>query len=302
MEIEQLKNFLAVAQLGSFQKVADHKFISQRTVSKQMTNLENELGIKLFFRGSNKITLTSAGYYFSQRANDLINQLNDSVDKLHEITNNNLLNLRIGYFSPFEGRLLVSHVHHYRKTNKDVPIRFHISEASIEHLIADVTLGILDCAYILDYGTHEHLVNTELNSLVVARGEMVLGISEDHSLATAKELTAQDLVNQKILYYSNESSTYLQSAFLATLPQDYHYNVQRVSTIEQMQTLVSLGQAIAFYPESLPMFSNDHIVFRHLKTPADPSSQQYAIRLIYRPDNNINGLHHFRKYLLSSKK
>ena len=104
MEIEQLETFLAVSQLGSFQKAADQKFISQRTVSKQMTNLENELGIKLFFRGSNKILLTQAGIYFAQRSNELINQLNDSIGKLHDITNNNLQHLRIGYFSRSEER------------------------------------------------------------------------------------------------------------------------------------------------------------------------------------------------------
>lgn len=184
MEIDQLKNFLAVAQLGSFQKVADQQFISQRTISKQMTNLENELGVKLFFRGSNKISLTNAGIYFSQQANDLINQLNDSIIKLHAITNNNFQNLRIGYFSPFEGYLLVDHIHRYRSNNHDQPIHFHISEANIEHLIADVTLGVLDCAYILDYGTHDHLSNTELKNISLATGEMVVGVSKDHPLAS----------------------------------------------------------------------------------------------------------------------
>ena len=73
MDTEQLKNYLAVAQLGSFQKVADQKFISQRTVSKQMANLEDELGVQLFFRGPNKVTLTNAGNYFVQRATELLN-------------------------------------------------------------------------------------------------------------------------------------------------------------------------------------------------------------------------------------
>ncbi|MBB1078365.1 LysR family transcriptional regulator [Limosilactobacillus sp. STM2_1] len=297
MEIEQLKTFLAVAQLGSFQQVAEQKFISQRTVSKQMTNLENELRVKLFFRGSNKISLTNAGIYFSQQANELINQLNDSVVKLHNITNNNLQHLRIGYFSPFEGRLLVTHIRKYRSMMADQPISFHVSEASIEHLIADVTLGILDCAYILDYGTHDHLINTELNSIKVADGKMVLGISKDHPLAAKKSLSATDLIGQTILYYSNESSTYLQSAFLATLPRNHSYNIQRIGTIEQLQTLVALNQAIAFYPESLPLFSNDWVVFRHLNNSANRASQNYSIQLIYRPDNNINGLHYFRQFL-----
>lgn len=302
MEIEQLETFLAVSQLGSFQKAAEQKFISQRTVSKQMTNLEDELGVKLFFRGSNKIILTQAGIYFSQRANELINQLNDSIGKLHDITNSNLQRLRIGYFSPFEGRLLIKHLKQYQVLEKNKLINFHVTEASIEHLIADVTLGNLDCAYILDYGTRAHLLNNELNDLSLTTGEMVLGISKDHPLAAKEELSASDLVGQTILYYSNESSTYLQSAFLATLPRNHTYDVQRVATIEQMQTLVALGQAVAFYPQSLPLFSNEWVVFRHLQTSLNSASQRYAIRLIYRPDNNLNGLQYYRQFLLKTIK
>lgn len=298
MEIDQLRNFLAVSQLGSFQKVADQRFISQRTVSKQMTNLENELGVQLFFRTSNKITLTDAGKYFSQKASDLINQLDDSILKLHDITNKNLQTLRIGYFSPFESSLLVQQIQNYQDNLPENPIRFHISEASIEHLIADVTLGILDCAYILDYGTHEHLVNSDLSHDVITRGEMVVGMSKHHLLREKKVLNATDLLNQRILYYSNESSTYLQSAFLATLPSHYQYLVQRVSTIEQMQALVSLGQAIAFYPSNLPLLFDHDIIFRRLENPTNPQAQEYTIRLIYRSDNNINGLQLFRHYLM----
>lgn len=293
MEIEQLKMFIAVSQLGSFQKVADQHFISQRTVSKQMTNLENELGVQLFFRASNKITLTEAGKYFAQKANDLVNQLDDSILKLHDITTKNLQTLRVGYFSPFESQLLTDQIHNYQQ-NKDYPaINFHVSEASLEHLIADVTLGILDCAYVLDYGKDDHLKNTGLKNCLVSTGEMVLGLADNHPLAKYPKITAANLRNQRILYYSNESSTYLQSAFLATLPDNYQYDVQRVSTIEQMQTLVSLGQAVAFYPAGLLLASNNRIIYRRLTT----NSQQYSIRLIYRADNNVNGLKNFRQFL-----
>lgn len=64
-----------------------------------------------------------------------------------------------------------------------------------------------------------------------------------------------------------------------------------------MQTLVALGQAVAFYPQNLPLFSQRWVTFRRLETPDNPDSQKYSIRLIYRPDNNINGLNYFREFL-----
>lgn len=295
MEVEQLKNFIAVAQLGSFQKVAEQKYISQRTVSKQMANLENELGVQLFYRGNNKISLTRAGRYFSQQANDLVNQLNDSILRLQHISNDNTQNLRIGYFSPFEGHLLVQHIHQYKNNPQSRPINFHISEASIEHLLSDVTLGVLDCAYILDYGIHEHLVNSDLDSDVLTSGTMVVGINKDLPLAKRKHLNATNLIGLPILYYSNEDSTYLQTAFLATLPPNHQFDVRRVATIEQMQVLVSLGQAIAFYPAGLSLPTTDEIIYR----PLIDGTQNYSIQLVYRSDNNVNGLQAFKNFLLT---
>lgn len=293
MDIEQLKNFLAVAQLGSFQRVADQQFISQRTVSKQMTSLEDELRVQLFFRGPNKITLTNAGTYFVQRATELLNQLDDSISQ------RNFQHLRIGYFSPFEGRLLVRHIHAYQDNPANVPIRFHVSEASIEHLIADVTMGMLDCAYILDYGTHEHLVHAELTSTTVADGEMALGLSRRNPCADKDFLTSADLAQRPIFYYSNESSTYLQTAFLATLKsRNPECRVQRVGTIEQMQTPVSLDQAMAFYPQSLPLFPSDEIIYRRLKTNGSFANQHYTVQLVARTDNNVNGLTAYRDFLV----
>lgn len=298
MDIEQLKNFLAVAQLGSFQRVANRKFISQRTISKQMTNLEEELGVQLFFRGSNKISLTNAGIYFVQQATELLNQLDDSIIKLHNISQQNFQRLRIGYFSPFEGRLLVRHIHSYQDAPANVPIRFHVNEASIEHLIADVTMGLLDCAYVLDYGTHEHLIHAELTSVPIAKGEMVIGLSKRNPLVQKDFLTDKDLTQRPILYYSSESSTYLQTAFLATLKSSNpQCQVQRVGTIEQMQTLVSLDQGMAFYPQSLPLFPNDEIAYRRLKTNGSFNNQRYTIQLVARNDNNINGLTAYRNFL-----
>lgn len=61
MEINSLRTFLAVVKYGSFKAASDHFFLSPRAVSKQMNQLENELGITLFIRNKNSSELTSSG-------------------------------------------------------------------------------------------------------------------------------------------------------------------------------------------------------------------------------------------------
>ena len=68
MELRELRYFLAVAREQNITKAAEALYISQPSLSKQMQNLENEIGRPLFARGSRKVTLTEAGILLKKRA------------------------------------------------------------------------------------------------------------------------------------------------------------------------------------------------------------------------------------------
>ena len=80
MELRELKYFLAVAKEESISKAAESLFITQPNLSRQMQNLENEIGQQLFIRGSRKITLTEAGKLLYKRAEEIM-QLYDKTEK-----------------------------------------------------------------------------------------------------------------------------------------------------------------------------------------------------------------------------
>lgn len=72
MELRELRYFLAVAQEQSITKAANYLYISQPSLSKQMQNLEKEVGRPLFVRGSRKIALTETGVLLKKRAEEMI--------------------------------------------------------------------------------------------------------------------------------------------------------------------------------------------------------------------------------------
>ncbi|MGN0508868.1 MAG: LysR family transcriptional regulator, partial [Ruminococcus sp.] len=72
MEIRVLKYFLAVAREQSISAAADSLFLSQPTLSRQLKELEEELGKQLFIRGNRKITLTEEGVLLRKRAEEIM--------------------------------------------------------------------------------------------------------------------------------------------------------------------------------------------------------------------------------------
>ncbi len=83
MEIRELRYFLAVAKEQSISKAAEYLFIAQPSLSKQMQNLEKEVGARLFVRGSRKITLTETGQLLKKRAEEILDLYNKTTAELH---------------------------------------------------------------------------------------------------------------------------------------------------------------------------------------------------------------------------
>ena len=68
MTIAQVKDFLAILEFGGFSAAADEMYISQSSLSKQIKALEAEIGLELFVRSNNKVSLTPAGEIFLKYA------------------------------------------------------------------------------------------------------------------------------------------------------------------------------------------------------------------------------------------
>lgn len=258
MGLNRLKTFLKVAQYGSFKQVADENFITQRAVSKQMRQLEDELNVTLFHRGKNKVTLTPEGHRFISSAQDIVNNYTTALNDLHRSISSDQM-LRVGYFSVFEKKLLQNALYSLLTVNPELSLT--IREGSNEHLTESVRNGSLDLALSISYGQPAVSPQSNLTVRTIFTDEMVMGVSTLNPLSKHSVLTAQDLSTLPILYYSPETSTFLLESFMASMPfLDDYSRIHRVTSTEQMDILVALNQAFAFYPGGL---------INHRRTSAD---------------------------------
>jgi len=99
MELRHLLYFKTVAEQLHFRKAATKLFISQPPLSRQIKELENELGVLLFTRTEKRVALTDAGKYFKTEVDAIFARLEESKNIVQQIHNSESGELKIGYIS-----------------------------------------------------------------------------------------------------------------------------------------------------------------------------------------------------------
>lgn len=84
MELRVLNYFLTVARERTISKAAEVLHLSQPTLSKQLKDLEEELGVQLFIRGNREISLTEDGVYLQNRGKEILSLVDTTTTNLQK--------------------------------------------------------------------------------------------------------------------------------------------------------------------------------------------------------------------------
>ena len=286
MDINKLKTFLSVAKYGSFKVAAEHLFLSPRAVSKQMNQIEAELGIKLFDRKNNRTSLTAEGKEFTITANDIVNTYNNALTKIKtSLPLENSGTLKFGFSSSHQATILQSILGDFLIGHPR--IHYEIEEESGRRLISLIKEGALDFIVTPYYQlTNLQQLEKSLTKIDLFTGELVIGISKCNPLSFQKEISFRDLEDLKGLYYSPFGSNYLKKAFLDKFP---NYLSERqlysVSTMEQRNMLVATNQGFGLYPSNVidkTELENPMISFHQI---SDDCNKFYSSSLWYSKHN-----------------
>jgi DNA-binding transcriptional LysR family regulator len=99
MTTDQLKNFLAVAEVLNFHRASSSIYIAQPALSRQIKNLEDEVGAQLFDRTKKQIKLTAAGIFFKNEVTRILKQLGHAQKRANEIHKGEAGEIMIGHVS-----------------------------------------------------------------------------------------------------------------------------------------------------------------------------------------------------------
>lgn len=142
MEIQVLRNFLAVAREGNITNAANHIHIAQPSLSRQIKNLEKELGQQLFVRGSHSVSLTPEGMILRKRAEDVIAMVDKIEDEFDTMGDSVSGDIHIGAGETYVFRYIVDILKNLQKDYPD--IHYHLYSGNAAEVTERLDKGLLD--------------------------------------------------------------------------------------------------------------------------------------------------------------
>lgn len=176
MELRHLRYFAAVAAHGSFSRAAENLHLTQPALSRQVKDLEEELGVPLFVRGKNLVALTEAGELFYEEARDLLARADQAIQRVRGEARSETL--RVAYGPSLTAGIMPRALERFQAA---VPrVRIELEDLAPREIAEKAGDGLLDL--VIAPASAESLIKgfqwTELR-----RMSLVLVLAKDHPLA-----------------------------------------------------------------------------------------------------------------------
>ncbi|WP_308257347.1 LysR family transcriptional regulator [Pseudonocardia lacus] len=242
MELRHLRYFVAIADGQSFRRAAEQLHVSQSPLSRQMKDLEEELGVELFEPAGRGIRLTAAGKVFAERARGVLASVDSAVEETRDVAQGRQGTVAIGFEqgATFTGAL-ASLMAAFRRRAPRVGLEL-VAMSSTEQWTAlhDGTIAFA-CA------THRPS-DDALSSMEMTSDRLGLLIALDHPLASRAEIRMRDLAGERVVLGPREQDPRLHAEIVsASRAQDVDLGaIAEVADLEVLLALVAIGDGVTF--------------------------------------------------------
>jgi DNA-binding transcriptional LysR family regulator len=201
MELRHLRYFLAVGEEQHYGRAARRLRVAQPALSRQIQDLEEEIGFKLFERLPRGVRLSAAGKLFLEEVRRILRDVNDAAARAARVAHGHSGTLRVGFTESASWRGVVPEsFRRFRELRPDAELQLQASP-SLEQL-EDIRSGRLDAGFVFNVPT----ADPELELLRVAEQRIELAALRRHPLTKLKTLRLRDLTEAKFVWFPRRAS------------------------------------------------------------------------------------------------
>lgn len=294
IELRQLKYFVRIAQLEHFGQAAQDLHVAQPALSRQMQQLEEELGLELFERLPRGVRLTAAGKVLLTRASEVLEGVDRMVVATQQAASGKTGFLKIGFA---DGATYSGHMPEilakFRKSNPNVEMQLvpASSTAQAELLMNDsIDIGFVYWLPKNIEGIANHSINNEKIVLAAAKANPTVG--------TRKSLALRDLKDVSFVWFKRSDAPMYYDLILSKCARaGLTMNVvQETFTESTMLSLVSADIGATFITESARRRKPDNVALIEV----EDLNATITMRAIWRSDNKNPALSPFITVLKSA--
>ncbi len=246
MNLLGLRYFIAVNEYESFTKASEHLYVSQPTLSRQIADLEEELGVLLFERKNRTISLTKAGETCLREAREIIAKCDGLREMVQAEEKGIRSSLRVGYLGNIEHGLMEIPMQNLSRKYPELDIS--ISKTSLWELNQFLLEDQCDVVYSVKVGVDSI---GQLDYVKVAKNRLKLIVPEGHPLSSREEVSVDELSDEHFVLFERNTTPLTVDATISMCvangfsPSVVYY----VRDAQSMVYAVGMGKGVAFLSE-----------------------------------------------------
>lgn len=247
MELRHLRSFVAVAEAEHFARAAERLHVSSSPLSRQMAQLEEELGFALFAPAGRGVKLTPAGRSFLEGARATLARAALAVEDARAVAQGRLGVLAIGFDGALADKLRLPRiVQTFRERHPQVDVR--LVPVPSEEQVAALRDGTIAVGY--GYHSPEHAPRVRVRELFRERIGVVM--ASTHRFASRRSLRVADLAHERFLWPPRSEGPRLEDDVVAAFRAHGHALAldHEEASGDALLMLVASGKAMTLFPES----------------------------------------------------
>lgn len=276
-ELRHLRYFVAVAEAENISKASRRLHISQPPLSRQIRDLEDDIGVALFNRYAKRLELTEAGLAFLHEARAILERVEGAAARARQVAKRNQSRIRIGHSVAASIQALPYVLRQVQRHHGDVKVE--LRTLTTEQMVRSLRRGELDmclsvCGAIEDL---KEFVVTPLDTY-----SLVAALPKQHPFAALPKVSIEDLVHQPIVSLSETVHPWFNAYIrniLAVHGSSYDV-VEEHDSDEGVLAAVEAGRGIALLYDVMAHFVGRRLILKRLS----PAPRRAPLVLFHRSD------------------
>jgi DNA-binding transcriptional LysR family regulator len=262
MDLRHLRYFVAVAEALSFTKGAERLRLAQPSLTRQIKDLEEEIGVRLLDRTKQKVSLTDEGRSFLMDAKRVLNLAEDIVESVQRLSRREISALNIGYVANLFYDLLPVTLASFQRSYPTVSI--NLFDMTCGDQFRAIEEGRIDLGFV---GLREAIQERGFQFRSIASHRVVAALPRDHPVASKPAVKLKELEPMFFIGMS-ESSYPGYRGWLTETCQRVGFSPRVLQDADIERTViqsVAAGLGVALLPEQVRKLPHERVVFRPLK-------------------------------------